>query len=626
MKNRFRTFVYLLIVVGILLLQHGCVEEKKNAPVGTGEKKCSLSESRWWPILKAPEAIVKTTNHEEFEKVVSEDGEVTEGAFGETHMMIQSVAGVVAKAVNEGRCDEMVWIEVGHPTMGINAEYAEWYKRIVNRFGLKERGQFESWDLVKRYIDKGIIKGYILYSFDHKDRIEYPNHPDYPYDPSVNVATTLAGFYDAIIVSEAQEAKARELGLKKLFDARGRDMAWCFNKYSDKLNRDIMLTVDVKAPNNRAMAIATKCISVLGLKEPVPQMFEWLNPLSPLMGWNWVDEGHHVSLASEYALFQTACNWSLNMPATTAGSEYYDPKKIKALNPGDIDFDETDHAVTFIMSDGDNVQWLMGDFIRSKYYWGNPHHGEFPMGWTGCLANLKQICPYVLDNLAETQPEQTGFVEFAGGYYYPDIFGAKRNGKDLLAKHARRISDYMKATGAKVFGFICQDLDSEGAKKAYKIFAENIDDIYGMIAIQYHPYEGGKGKIYWAENKDGVEIPVVTAKYALWANSNTERKGTPARVARLINKAAEGAEKAGKKELSWVTVHAWSAFEKAEGKDEDAENLEAGDKGQFGISPVKWCVERLDNKVRVVTPEELIWRIRMDHNPEQTKAEIDSLQ
>ena len=73
----------------------------------------------------------------------------------------------------------------------------------------------------------------------------------------------------------------------------------------------------------------------------------------------------------------------------------------------------------------------------------------------------------------------------------------------------------------------------------------------------------------------------------------------------------------------------WSWFKKAPGSDEDAENLPqdtAADKGGVrGYSPVTWCAERLPASVRVVSPEELAWRIRMKHDPAQTQKLIERL-
>jgi hypothetical protein len=64
-----------------------------------------------------------------------------------------------------------------------------------------------------------------------------------------------------------------------------------------------------------------------------------------------------------------------------------------------------------------------------------------------------------------------------------------------------------------------------------------------------------------------------------------------------------------------VNVHAWSWFKQAD------ENGKAQD-GERVFQPVMWCVERLPANIRAVSPEELVWRIRMKHNPEQTRQLI----
>ena len=52
---------------------------------------------------------------------------------------------------------------------------------------------------------------------------------------------------------------------------------------------------------------------------------------------------------------------------------------------------------------------------------------------------------------------------------------------------------------------------------------------------------------------------------------------------------------------------------------------EKGQKSQFGLSPLKWCAERMNEKVKVVCPEELFWRVGMYHKPEQTKSVLKKI-
>lgn len=584
----------------------------------------SLAESaRWWPVQKAPKAIVRTQNHEKLERVTSPNGKFTEGGFSATHILLQSISGLAAKGVNEGRCDEMVWIEVGHPTLPLNPDYKLWIDETLERTGIEDRGTFTTEELVRRFKDKGIIKGYILYSYDYNEGIPYERRDTF--DRSANVASSLAGIMDAIVVEEGQEEMVKSLGIERVFDARGKDMAWCFENYKDQLSRDCLATVDPKVAHCRAFAIANKAAVVYGIDEPVPTFLAWLNPLSTVAGWNIGDENKHTSLLSRYGQVHTAANWSLNIPFLSATSKPSKTRPDRMFDPSTIDWNMK-NAVCFTLSDGDNVGWFMGDFCLNKHYWSNPYHGDFAFGWTTCLASLSEASGITADYLFRTQRPNTTLIEFAGGYHFPDEFGKDRPEKDLVERHARRVSEKMNAQGLRVFGFICRDLDSPAAMKAYEIYAREIENLAGMIAIQYHPYEGGNGDVYWFKNKQGIEIPVVTAKYSIWSHANRRESGTPAQIAKTVNEDARAAAAKDSQLNAWGIVHAWSSFHKIEGNDVRAENANYMEPGTgTALTAVKWCIDRLEPGIQVVCPEELIWRIRMLHNPEQTKAAIKSM-
>ena len=48
--------------------------------------------------------------------------------------------------------------------------------------------------------------------------------------------------------------------------------------------------------------------------------------------------------------------------------------------------------------------------------------------------------------------------------------------------------------------------------------------------------------------------------------------------------------------------------------------------GMRGYVAVTWCAERLPDTILVVSPEELAWGIRMQHNPGQTRKLMELLQ
>ena len=70
-------------------------------------------------------------------------------------------------------------------------------------------------------------------------------------------------------------------------------------------------------------------------------------------------------------------------------------------------------------------------------------------------------------------------------------------------------------------------------------------------------------------------------------------------------------------------THAWSPYERE--ADGTVRDLPFGDRrGQRGVSPTKWCVDQLDkDNVRVVSPTELLWRLRLHHDPAATAHAID---
>jgi hypothetical protein len=332
-------------------------------------------------------------------------------------------------------------------------------------------------------------------------------------------------------------------------------------------------------------------------------------------------------MSSIYGHIQTATDWSVNLPLLMAGSEQARIAQPRHLDPRQIIWQDARPATSFVMTDGDNVQWYMGGFYRAQgdSWYGNPLRGSFPFGWSSCFAHLAQIAPEVLDYAVATQSANDEFIEWGGGYFYPEVFAAKRaNADELMALHARHTWAQMQKTDTRIIAFNFYDLASTATLNACRIYAENMDGLLGIMAFQYAPYEGGAGRVLWVKNRKGIEIPVVTARYSLWENCNNRpRAGTPAKIAREINQNVQQAKREARQNLDWVIVHCWSYFKQAAGANEDAENMQQQNAeqqgGVRGYAPVKWCVDRLPPEVRVVSPEELLWRIRMEHNPAQTR-------
>jgi len=238
------------------------------------------------------------------------------------------------------------------------------------------------------------------------------------------------------------------------------------------------------------------------------------------------------------------------------------------------------------------------------------------------------LCPDAIDYAVQTQTSNDGFIEWGGGYFYPDHFASDRpNRLELLAEQARRTSALMKMNNMHIIGFNVDKFDSADARKAYQIFAREFDNLHGILVFQYDPYEAGAGKVFWVKDKAGTEIPVISARYSIWEHANNrDRVGTPAKVAREIRESAKKTiEAAQAPRHDWTIVHVWSWFKAATGTDENAENIpqkNAGSAGR-GYSPAVWCAQRVAESVPCVSPAEMVWRLRMDHDAVKTKEMIE---
>jgi hypothetical protein len=595
-----------------VLLLLGAVGHAAERPAPDARPSRVGPKSVWWPPQTLPKALVRATQRS--------DSPVQQTALA---MMVQSVAGLAAQAVNEGRGDEMVWVENG------NIDGEEWLARLRQRHPqLEMRGSFDPWPLVERYAQSGIIQGYILYRADTSKGELNEHRPGV--DCSVNVATSLAGVLQGVLVDESLAAPAQQHGLRLLLDVRNKTQAWCFETYQHRFSRAMVCTQDPRKSHVRDLAIAQRAFTVYGDDALIPSVMKWLAPLAPVLGWNGGDEFKTTELSSRWGHIQTATDWCINLPVLMAGTEQGESARVKHLDPESIDWNDTRSAVSFISTDGDNVQWFEGNFFRSdasKSYWSNPDRGKIPFGWSCCFAHLAQLCPEAIDYAVSLQSPQDSFIEWGGGYYFPDRFSLARADRwELLGQQARRTWALMRESDTRVIGFNVAKLDSPDAQKAYEVFARQTDGLLAILVFQYDHYEAGGGRIFWVKDRRGVEVPVISARYSLWNHAHRERAGTPAKVAREIRQTVEKTRPGALPRYDWVIAHVWSWFKSAPGADENAEDMPQENApaqgGVRGYTPVTWCVERLPSHVRVVRPEELIWRIRMKHNAQETRALI----
>lgn len=541
--------------------------------------QANYNKRHGWPTLKAPEQII-----------VCSLGETLEES-----MLLESLSGLAAKAVNENRFNEMVWSDVD------NTNYERIFKQSISAMNIKSIKKMNVWELLNYLKDKGILNGYILYSSIKKK--EYPIT-----DYSSNVATVYASLFSGALIDISLEDKAKKYGLKLLKDARKESSEECFEKNRGNLNNTSALSIHPAISNLREYAIAHKLMLYADERILREKVLEWVRPLSPIIGWGCGDEYDATSVISEWGHYNTASDWCHNLTVISAAAPYITLNKVDEISLGEINFKDSTYIHSFVMSDGDNMQWTIGNFISNPNYFNNPSSSEAGINWTLCPINLSIISPCTWNELTK-QHTHNSYIEYGGGYQYPDLFAKKRrNRKYLLRQFARRINVHLKDLNIKVFGAIFRDVDSREAQEALQIYAEELDGITGMIAIQYFPYELGK-KVYWYKNKAGYDIPTITADFSLWneVNPSRPRCGTPEYIAALINREVLS-NKSSLNNYSVTIVHAWSNFENTSKITEIP---------AIGVSPILATKKLLLNSIRTVSLNELLWRVRMKYHPKQ---------
>jgi len=583
--------------------------------------KASPGLHRWWPAFPAPKRILKSVPFH--------------GLPVEERFLLQALAGLSTQAVQERRTDAMIWISLPG-----SEPYEEWFRRMAATVRPKvDSKAHDVWELTRWLQGMGMIRGYVLYRLDTFER---PVHEKGRMDVAANVATSLCGILKAIPITESLQAKAESLGLRMLEDVRDKSEEWCLERYQDRFSRLVIGMNDPKNPQTREMAIAAKAFVCSQADRTLEKALERVLPDIPVLGWGVGDEMELTMSTTRYAAFQTATNWCVNLhilseplkgPFLPESHLRRRRDQIKMLR--DLKWEDDVHYVSYLLTDGDNVQWLMGNFLNGPEgpsYWGNPERGKAPFGWTFPLADLRQLCPYTLDMLFSTATPNDGLVLMSGGYYYPDAFGQTRGGKEALALHARRISAYMRRAGISLISGNFQRWNSPQAIQACETYARNIPDLLGIMGFQYYPYSGGNGTVHWVKNKRGEDVPAVAARFAIWNHVSREREGTPLKIARLVGEMPHTGPVASEDRFSWVIVHCWSWFQRAApGSPPEMEEVEQKPSSdpniQRGYSPAMWSIQALPPHVLAVTPEELFLQLRLRLRPQQTlKAYLCSIE
>ena len=403
--------------------------------------------------------------------------------------MITTLQGIVSSKSNE----QIYILSDSEP------DYKLWLEDLKKNYNVKYKVIKDPWKLLKTF--KSYVNGYILYTTFNP--------------PYINNACSLASLKNSLAIDESLEEKVKEQGLTKLVkDCRDTDKYWAFNTlWNSGLNHSTVIEISPDKPMAlRDYAITSKSlvfyednVNDFSFRESI---FKSMDDNGHCLGWG-PDEHTNVTIASKYGIDVTAADWSYNLSVLSS----YPSVPRKQKQESNFKGEDGVHYVTFIMSDGDNQQWMLGSNYSSKNWFGSPYRGDFNLGWS-INKSLYYLAPTVFHKYYESAGSSKYFDNFVNspsgnGYMYPSKFPINK-----LDSYTNKLSEYMK----KVDQNYVLILDDEALYKT-NIWDKYTchDNIHGLLYLNYYKNNSYEGKILWSNNK-----PIVSCRDLLWRGLESE--------------------------------------------------------------------------------------------------------
>jgi hypothetical protein len=415
------------------------------------------------------------------------------------------------------RGSETLYLNI--PSLG----YQIWLDDLVARYGVQTRPG----DLWKTVRGSG-VGGYVLFRTG---------------TPSVNVATTLAGLTGAVAIEESLEALAIRNGLRKVLDVRDKDDRWVLDNYWPRLRHDVAIEQRADWPERLRdyVTMAGTLAFFDGNSAFRAEVVDALDDDATVIGWGDASNGEDKFIGpnSDVGVKELAADHARNLSVLSGITE--DRLSQSGGGGGRALEPEPDvHYVSFLITDGDNIQWMLGDFPTDKRWFGSPLRGQVDLGW-GISPSLIDLAPSVMRWFYDQSVKDRWVVgPSGGGYMYPSRYPAA-----ALDKHTASLARSMERADLSAVQII--DFDSFQDKKLWSSYLKH-PQIDGLIYLEYSRYDSHKGKVVWSEGK-----PVISARTMLWDGLSGADEASV--TAELNNATRNPYSEAGYSIVLW---HAWS--------------------------------------------------------------------
>ncbi len=450
-------------------------------------------------------------------------------------LIIQSLQGILSKT------KPSIYRDVGTGS-------SVWLNNIVDR-GLVIPSFEYSADIVSLLAKfKDQINGYVLCDL---------------HTTSSNIAISLSGILNSIPVTEKTIEYMKSLNIPLLFDARDKDYSWLLENFSEFFNKNIIIYQDtLKDLCLGDYSVFSNSIHFFDdiQSNLVDTLFKTMNKNSFLLGWG-KDEFQTVNKSSLNSISVLPSDYAYNLSVLTNFNSTISQKK------HDFETNTIDsvHTVCFLMSDGDNIQWLLNWFITDKRWFGNENRGKIDIGWTISPA-LSELAPTAMQKIYQTASlNEFGKDYFIAGpsgtgYIYPEKF-------EDIEVYTKQLNQYMFKSDLKIVNLIGNNFDDF----YFYSFLEK-DNIESIFYYDFSNYSKHDGEIRFINNK-----PIISARYNLWGGFNTVKQLSQKINSLDINpKSSSG--------YSLIPVHNWSN----------------------SVDSILLCSQLFNNNIRIVSPDKFV--------------------
>lgn len=229
---------------------------------------------------------------------------------------------------------------------------------------------------------------------------------------TINIATTLAGQRDGIVVSPALAQELQHLySLPVLVDlriyhwrSRLQAYRWAQQNLLSDCSSHLIAGLDPKiASGLRSFLVATRTFvywldtrqhvldfnaGLLSEHTLTEQIYHCFAPGTIHLGW-FVDEPSGVTMTSRAGIAVLASDWFHNLEVWTALRSFRSAMPVQATSSNtDVHIAKDKMYVSFTVSDGDNLQYCQRRMLR---LWNDSARGSVPIGWTISPALLEAV-------------------------------------------------------------------------------------------------------------------------------------------------------------------------------------------------------------------------------------------